>query len=194
MSTKRLRINIIPKTGKHGLSNNVNFLHLLDNDTLVQEQRSSGLTDENWDEGRAQFRNLWEHVSFQQENLFNSSGNGTKFADIPIHDSDADDDNHWHDQDFQMAVGNEGAINSNAGGEFLYHTLLDNLLKEAPTNVDMRTRLDRTEKQTRAWEEQIPRLLDGYLYYKARGFPDPSNDTLLKGGCFTIPTIDFYSA
>ncbi|KAL0567617.1 hypothetical protein V5O48_014382 [Marasmius crinis-equi] len=168
---KRRRVDIAPKTRNgNSISNKINLLTLMGNDDLVQENRSGGSAE-----------NEWTEISFQREGLFNSSGHGTTFDNVPIHDTEAADDKDWHDEDFQMAIGDEGAINSNAGGEFSYQTLLHNLLKDAPAS----------EKQTKAWEEQMPGLVDGYLHYQASGYPDSMDNHILQGECWQIWTMDF---
>ncbi|KAJ8092015.1 hypothetical protein PM082_024251 [Marasmius tenuissimus] len=120
--------------------------------------------------------------------LFNASGQGGLFADIPLYDPTAPDNDDWNDEGFQPALGEEGAVNSHAGGEYDYHTFLSTLLAEAPSRVDLRDRRHRTEERTQAWSRQITRLVDAYLKYQATGCPGEEE---LEGERWRILLVDF---
>ncbi|KAL0575876.1 hypothetical protein V5O48_006098 [Marasmius crinis-equi] len=172
-----------------GLSKGVDFYTALDDDFVEKETTTGGMADEHWNEAKARLRSMWELISYQRQDLFNSSGHGMSFLDVPIYDSSASDNDDWDDIPSAIPVGEEGAINSNAGGEYSYQSFLEELLKEAPRQADMRSRYRRTEEQTDAWAEQMPRLVDGYLSYQASGVP---KDEELEGESWEIACIDFY--
>ncbi|KAL0567338.1 hypothetical protein V5O48_014650, partial [Marasmius crinis-equi] len=172
--------------GGSGLSNGVDFHTAVDDDYVEKQTMVGGRADEQWNEAKARLRIL----SYQRQDLFNSSGHGMSFLDVPIHDSSAPNDDDWDDFEPAIPLGEEGAINSNAGGEFSYQQFLEELLKEAPKQADMRSRHRRTEEQTEAWGEQMPRLVDGYLSFQGSGAPNESD---LDGESWSIACIDFYS-
>ncbi|KAL0566107.1 hypothetical protein V5O48_015913 [Marasmius crinis-equi] len=171
-----------------GLSNNVNFLTAVDDDTYIEESKSHTAPEERWSEAQARWR--ISVISYQQADLFDSSGHGTTFMNVSPHDPNATDDDDWDDTFFPLP-GEEGAINSNAGGELSHQTFLNSLLEQPQARADMRTRHDRTEKQTESWKEQMPRLVDRYLAYQQHGCRNSSDDSIFEGKVWSIPSIDF---
>ncbi|KAL0057440.1 hypothetical protein AAF712_015921 [Marasmius tenuissimus] len=159
------------------LADTVNIITIDDNDNVVEEEHS-GAGENYWSLAKAQLSSMWELLSYQRKELFNSAGHGTSFSDIPIYNPDAPDDNDWNDDDFQIPVGEEGAMHSNAGGEFDYHNFLDTLLSEAPSRINMRERHHRTEH--------------AYLLHQSHGAPDPGDDDLCEGQPWTIARMDLY--
>ncbi|KAK1229011.1 hypothetical protein PQX77_007938 [Marasmius sp. AFHP31] len=151
------------------LSNRVGFITTREDDELLYEQRRGGSYDDIWNEARAQLRRTFDVLMRQRPRLFNSKGPGL-FDEIPVYDPDAPEDDDW--ADFQPALGDEGSLNSNAGGEYSYNTFLSSLLAEAPRRVDMRDRHD----------------LDAYLNYQANGLP---LDDELEGERWGILLVDF---
>ncbi|KAL0057720.1 hypothetical protein AAF712_015635 [Marasmius tenuissimus] len=118
--------------------------------------------------------------------MFDNSQKGL-FSDILIYDPGAPDDDDWNN-DFQLAIGEEGAINSNAGGEFNFHSFLSTLIAEAPRQFDMRDRHYRTKERTKAWDRQLPRLVDAHLKHQATGV---LRDDELENEHWKIPVVDF---
>ncbi|KAL0566356.1 hypothetical protein V5O48_015664 [Marasmius crinis-equi] len=184
MSTKRRRGN-----GEKGLSDTVTYITIDDDDVHYEDHGSGQSEYDRWNEARARLRQLWEAITYQRKDLFNASGLGS-FSDIPFHDQDAADDDDWNDLDL-LVPGEEGAFHSNAGGEFSQEGFLNTLLSEAPSRIDMRDRHFRTEDQTEAWKRRMPRLVDAYLEYKARGAPGGDE---LEGEAWDILTMDFVDA
>ncbi|KAJ8092616.1 hypothetical protein PM082_006941 [Marasmius tenuissimus] len=179
------------RRGHDALADTVNIITIDDDDDVVEEEHS-GAGENYWSLAKAQLSSMWELLSYQRKELFNSAGHGTSFSDIPIYNTDAPDDDDWNDDDFQIPVGEEGAMHSNAGGEFDYHNFLDTLLSEAPSRIDMRERHHRTERQNQSWERQLPRLVDAYLLHQSHGAPDPGDDDLCEGQPWTIARMDLY--
>ncbi|KAJ8074734.1 hypothetical protein PM082_022177 [Marasmius tenuissimus] len=169
-----------------GLSSHVQFLVTKEDDEPVSQQRRGGSYDDQWNEARAQLRRTFNMLSKLHPRMFDTNQNGL-FSDIPIYDPTAPDDDDWND-DFQPAIGEEGAINSNAGGEFNFHTFLSTLIAEAPRQFDMRDRHYRTEQQTQSWDRQLPRLVDAYLRFQATGVP---RDDELEDERWKILVADF---
>ncbi|KAL0063013.1 hypothetical protein AAF712_010144 [Marasmius tenuissimus] len=167
------------------LSNRVSFRITREDDEPIYTQAKGGSYDEMWNEAKAQLRRTFEMLMQQRPRLFNSKGPGL-FSEIPLYDSSAPDDDEW--SDFQPAIGDEGFINSNAGGEFSYNNFLNSLLSEAPRRADMRDRHYRTEEQTQGWTRQMPRLVDAYLKFQHNGLP-PEDE--LEGEQWRILLIDF---
>ncbi|KAK1215200.1 hypothetical protein PQX77_022206 [Marasmius sp. AFHP31] len=167
------------------LSSRVGFITTREDDEPLYEQRKGGSYDDVWNEARAQLRRTFDVLMRQRPRLFNSKGPGL-FDEIPVYDPDAPEDDDW--ADFQPAIGDEGSLNSNAGGEYSYHNFLSSLLAEAPKRVDMRDQYDRTEEQTQGWNRQMPRLVDAYLKFQANGLPQ---DDELEGERWGILLVDF---
>ncbi|KAK1225157.1 hypothetical protein PQX77_011913 [Marasmius sp. AFHP31] len=182
----------MPKQKRHhdALADTVNVITFDEDDELVETEYKDDRRGHQWTEAKAQIRHMWDLLSYQGQDLFNSSSHGTLFSDIPVYNPDAPDDDEWNDDDFQVPVGDEGSFNSNAGGEFGYHTLLNTLLEEAPRHVDMRQRHHRTEDQNQSWQRQLPRLVDAYLRYQSEGSPD--RDEECEGEPWTIVLMEFY--
>ncbi|KAL0058932.1 hypothetical protein AAF712_014375 [Marasmius tenuissimus] len=169
-----------------GLSGHVKFFVTKEDNVPVSEIKRGGSYDDQWNEARAQLRRTFNMLSNLRPRMFDSGQKGL-FSDIPIYDPSAPDDDDWND-DFQPAIGEEGAINSNAGGEFNFHTFLSTLIAEAPKQFDMRDRHYRTEDQTQAWDRQLPRLVDAYLRFQATGVP---RDDELEDEHWKILVADF---
>ncbi|KAL0567199.1 hypothetical protein V5O48_014800 [Marasmius crinis-equi] len=174
-----------------GLSKGVDFYTAVDDDFVEKETMTGGMADEHWNEAKARLRSMWELISYQRQDLFNSSGHGMSFLDVPIYDSSASDNDDWDDWDdlpSVIPVGEEGAINSNAGGEYSYQSFLEELLKEAPRYVifGFHSIILLTQFNSDKW---ICDLVDGYLSYQGSGIP---KDDELEGETWEIPCIDFY--
>ncbi|KAL0058192.1 hypothetical protein AAF712_015142 [Marasmius tenuissimus] len=176
------------RNGTSALSNRVEFIVTREDDEPILEQKKAHSYEEEWNEARAQLQRTFDMLTRRRPRLFGRSGDGTLFSDIPIYDSSAPDDDKWNDEDFQPAVGEEGFINSNAGGEFNYHTFLSSLLAEAPARVDLRDRHHWTEDQTQSWNRQLPRLVNAYMKYQASGIPSEDE---LEGQEWKIRYMDF---
>ncbi|KAJ8087278.1 hypothetical protein PM082_006108 [Marasmius tenuissimus] len=173
-----------------GLSNRVGFYVTREDDEPLVEERRGLSYEEEWNEARAQLRRTFDMLTRRRPRLFNSSEDAGLFSDVPIYDPTAPDDDDWNDLEFQPAVGEEGLITSNAGGEFNYHTFLSSLLAEAPARTDLRDRQHRTEDRNQAWERQMPRLVEAYLKYQANGIP---SDDECEGCEWKIRYLDFES-
>ncbi|KAK1216209.1 hypothetical protein PQX77_021161 [Marasmius sp. AFHP31] len=154
-----------------GLSRGVDFFTTREDDELQYEHRRAGTYEDRWNEAKAQLCRMFDLLSLERPHLFNASGHNG-FSDIPIYNSNAPNDDDWNDDYFQPGIGEEGLINSNAGGEYQYHTLLSSLLKEAPARLDMRDRHYRTEDTTQAWQRQLPRLVDAFMKFHASSVPE----------------------
>ncbi|KAK1215260.1 hypothetical protein PQX77_022136 [Marasmius sp. AFHP31] len=155
-----------------GLSSRVDFI-VTQEDSEPEIQRLRGGTyEERWNEARAQLHRVFNMLTQQRPRLFQTSDEGGLFSEVPLHDTAAPDDDDWEDYQFQPAIGDEGLINSNAGGEYNYHTFLSSLLADAPERIDMRDRHYRTEDRMQSWSRQMARLTDAYLKYQSTGEPD----------------------
>ncbi|KIJ30837.1 hypothetical protein M422DRAFT_234713 [Sphaerobolus stellatus SS14] len=99
--------------------------------------------------------------------------------------------------------GEEGAELSHEGGEYaVYQRLYNDLkrLKKGPKRYENRTRHDRTEIRTRAWETQMDTLTDTYLQWQMEpleAFDAPSPNSwgmrildLHKSRILYFPTLD----
>ncbi|KAL0061126.1 hypothetical protein AAF712_012046 [Marasmius tenuissimus] len=179
------------RTRNDGLSNSVNIISL-DEDYDIVETRATGYGQNYWDEAKARVCSMWELLSYQRNNLFDSSSHGFRFSDIPIYNPDAADDDDWNG-DAPIPIGEEGAMNSHAGGEYNFHTFLSTLLADAPSRIDMRDRHYRTEDQNESWERQLPRLVDAYLDHQVHGPPDSADDDQCEGEPWDITCMDFYA-
>ncbi|EPT04922.1 hypothetical protein FOMPIDRAFT_1045594, partial [Fomitopsis schrenkii] len=80
------------------------------------------------------------------------------------------DDDAWEDEAPPvLPFGEEGMFLSAAGGE---HTIWEEFFKdEKCPRKDARTRRERTHIRTQEWQQQIGRLVDGYLAWKAGIIP-----------------------
>ncbi|KAK1235915.1 hypothetical protein PQX77_000848 [Marasmius sp. AFHP31] len=154
------------------LSSRVDFIVTQEDDEPDIQQMRGGTYEERWNEARAQLHRVFNMLTQQRPRLFRGSDEGGPFSDIPLYDTAAPDDDEWEDLNFQPTIGDEGAINSNAGGEYDYHTFLSSLLADAPERIDMRDRHYRTEERTQSWDRQLERLTDAYLTYQCFGQPD----------------------
>ncbi|EEB91783.1 hypothetical protein MPER_09806, partial [Moniliophthora perniciosa FA553] len=85
--------------------------------------------------------------------------------------------------------GEEGMMNSYAGGEFEYYNLLSSTLQHSQQREDDRTRRDRVEIQNALWDRQLPALVDAYLVFKAKGPPTNTDNA----ETWSINTMDFQS-
>ncbi|KAK1226137.1 hypothetical protein PQX77_010897 [Marasmius sp. AFHP31] len=154
------------------LSSRVDFIVTQEDDDPQIQQMPGGTYEERWNEARAQLHRVFDMLTHQRPRLFRNSDQGGLFSDVPLHDTAAPDDDEWEDYHFQPAIGDEGLINSNAGGEYDYHTFLNSLLADAPERIDMRERHYRTEDRTQSWNRQLPRLADAYLRFQSTGHLD----------------------
>ncbi|TFY55866.1 hypothetical protein EVJ58_g7981 [Rhodofomes roseus] len=78
---------------------------------------------------------------------------------------DAGDKDSWEDEmQPVLPLGEEAMFFSTAGGE---HALWEDFFKDDKTQCyDARTRIDRTLCHIQEWQQQMPRLVDGYLTWK----------------------------
>ncbi|KAK1219024.1 hypothetical protein PQX77_018276 [Marasmius sp. AFHP31] len=183
-SAKRRRLN-------DSLADSVNIISLDDDDNLIHHEYS-GEGQDYWTRARAQLTSVWDLLTYQRRNLFDRNDGGFSFSEVPIYDPGAPDNDEWNDVETCIPVGEEGATNSHAGGEYDMHSLLTSLLDDAPKRIDMRDRRDRTERQTEGWRRQLPRLVDGYLWYQTHGIPDTEGDDFCEGEPWTLRSMDFY--
>ncbi|KAK1229756.1 hypothetical protein PQX77_007171, partial [Marasmius sp. AFHP31] len=95
-------------------------------------------------------------------------------------EEDLDDDGMF----YLPPPGEEGMTFSHAGGEYQEQTLLHSLLSQK-TRQDDRDRADRVERQVKAWELQLPGLVDAYLAFRANG---PAR---LTGQSWSLHAMDF---
>ncbi|EEB93011.1 hypothetical protein MPER_08392, partial [Moniliophthora perniciosa FA553] len=72
----------------------------------------------------------------------------------------------------QFPPGEEGTINSHAGAEYSFEKILSSLLAHKRQRADDRTRSQRVQKTTDAWQDQRPALVRAYLAFKSRGPPE----------------------
>ncbi|KAJ7690879.1 hypothetical protein B0H17DRAFT_1159884 [Mycena rosella] len=80
-----------------------------------------------------------------------------------------DDDDDWLDipTGFNMfPPGEEGLLQSHAGGEVVFHQMMNGI---RPGRGDDRTRSNRIQTQIDAWNAQMDVLVDAYLEYQANG-------------------------
>ncbi|KAK1227511.1 hypothetical protein PQX77_009487 [Marasmius sp. AFHP31] len=173
------------------LADTVNIITFDEDDELV-EFEDSGQGRDYWTYAKAQVRHMWELLSHQRQDLFNSSGHGVAFSDVPIYDPNDPDNDEWNDEHFEIPVGDEGAMNSNAGGEYGFHTFLSSLLEDAPRHIDMRERHFRTEDQNECWQRQLPLIVDAYLRYQAWGTADVADDEECEGEEWEMLSMDFF--
>lgn len=110
--------------------------------------------------------------------------------DVPMeveYAGDCDDD--WEDEEnaglLSFPPGEEGFLQSHAGGEAILHDILDGMtnpcafpsifpafLADLPRKrIDSRTRRDRIKQQVDAWKRQTPILATAYLQWKCSGDP-----------------------
>ncbi|KAL0563027.1 hypothetical protein V5O48_019051, partial [Marasmius crinis-equi] len=82
MSTKRRRTN-----RENGLSDAVTYITIDDDDVHYEDKGSGASEYDLWNKSRARLRQMWEAITYQRKDLFNSSGLGS-FADVPAFDSD----------------------------------------------------------------------------------------------------------
>ncbi|KAK1229996.1 hypothetical protein PQX77_006925, partial [Marasmius sp. AFHP31] len=182
--------------GKHrrnndSLADTVNIITFDDDEELI-EFEDPGEGRDYWTYAKTQVRNMWELLSYQWQGLFNTSGHGVAFSDVPIYNPDDPDDDDWNDESFQIPVGDEGTMNSNAGGEYGFQTFLTSLLEDAPKHIDMRERHFRTEDQNESWQRQLSLVVDAYLEFQTNGPPDADDDEECEGVEWEIRYIDFH--
>jgi hypothetical protein len=116
--------------------------------------------------------------------------------DVPMqvdHTGDSDDD--WEDEEraglLTFPPGEEGFLQSHAGGEAVLHDILDGMTNscafpsvsppsfaDLPSKrIDSRTRRDRIKQRIDAWKRQTPILATVYLRWKCSGDPAPEIDS-----------------
>ncbi|KAK1223141.1 hypothetical protein PQX77_013995 [Marasmius sp. AFHP31] len=179
------------------LANTVNIM-TFDNDNNLVEFEDSGTGRDYWTYAKAQVHNMWEFLSYQQQGLFNSSGHGMAFSDVPIYNPDDPDNDDWNDEPVSIPVGDEGSMNSNAGGEYGFHTFLSSLLEDAP-RYQAWGALEAQDEEDCEGEEWEILSIDFYEYkpQKVRQVWGAltTNETLtnfgLLGGSPNNPTISF---
>ena len=123
---------------------------------------------------------------------------------------DMGNDSDWEDevQDGlrQLPSGEEGFLQSHAGGEAVLQAVMDGitlsyvhpffpffytLILPYRKRVDSRTRKDRIQKRVKAWQLQIPALTEQYLKWKATGRPCNDPSEIEKEASWEIETISF---
>ncbi|KAK1218219.1 hypothetical protein PQX77_019103 [Marasmius sp. AFHP31] len=179
------------RRNNNSLADTVNIWTFDDDDKLV-EFEDAGEGRDYWTFAKAQVCNMWELLSYQRQGLFNSSSHGVAFSDVPIYNPDDPDDDDWNDVHFEIPVGDEGTMNSNAGGEYGFHTFLNSLLEDAPRHIDLRERHYQTQDQNDSWERQLPLLVDAYLRFQAWGPLEAEDDEFCEGEEWEIMSIDFF--
>ncbi|KAL0578052.1 hypothetical protein V5O48_003958 [Marasmius crinis-equi] len=136
-------------------------------------------TPSQWQQQRERFFRMFATLNFESRAHFTADNS------IPLNDLDPswldDDDNEMGS--LPLPPGQEGAFHSYSGGNYHSYsgndsddTLLSALLVNGKRG-DMRSRSDRTQKQTESWKEQMPRLVDAYLYWSRHGIPSPDPST-----------------
>lgn len=104
--------------------------------------------------------------------------------------------------------GEEGMFLSHAGGaEEIIQDLLSQFRTDqyaippsipSPTHqfcrkrADLRTRKDRVQVRTDAWQQQIPRLIKAYLAWNHSGPPDSTATAVNEQGGWEITVVDFF--
>ncbi|KAF9486113.1 hypothetical protein BDN70DRAFT_235965 [Pholiota conissans] len=91
----------------------------------------------------------------------------------PVEASSCDAEDDWEDEQFlgltHLPPGEEGFLQSHAGGEAVLHEIMDGI--SFSKRYDSRTRRDRIQRLVDAWRQQIPRLAIQYLEWKHCGDP-----------------------
>ncbi|KAL0572550.1 hypothetical protein V5O48_009407 [Marasmius crinis-equi] len=136
-----------------------------------------------WQQDRERFYRMFATLNFESRAHF-TAGNSLSMDDLdPSWIDDDDDDDGRGLNSLPLPPGQEGAFHSYEGGNFHSYsgndtdeTLLSALLVTSKRG-DMRTRSDRTQKQTESWGEQMPRLVDAYLYWSRHGILSPDAST-----------------
>ncbi|EEB88783.1 hypothetical protein MPER_13202, partial [Moniliophthora perniciosa FA553] len=151
------------KRKRYGGSAAVTFIYgdPLERDGTEVEQETLSLTTnkEKWEIEQEERRALFSGLSFE--------------AREALADTESDDEGNTNLTDIDINTlplppGQEGILNSNAGGEYDFHTILND-----------RTRADRIQKQVDSWSTQLPALVKSYFAFNARGTPSnwDSEDT-----------------
>ncbi|KAK7039291.1 hypothetical protein VNI00_010196 [Paramarasmius palmivorus] len=166
----------------------------VDGHDIIQRGGISGI-QERWALDEARHRSLFNSMTFSQRDYAaqddqdqssdnedspmdhgegpssqDDTGMGVEVGTIPVYDPNAPDAFEWSDEPPAFPPGEEGVLMSHEGGEYGYHNFLSSF-SDIPRLSDTRTRVDRTEKQTKMWTEQLPYLTDAYLAFKAHGPP-----------------------
>ncbi|KAK7021427.1 hypothetical protein VNI00_017337 [Paramarasmius palmivorus] len=87
-----------------------------------------------------------------------------------------------------IPAGEEGILNSNASGEFQYHSLYASTMNHSDRLGDQQTWEDHIELQNSLWDAQQLLIVQAYLEFKAHGPPVD-----LNVDHFSINVMDFQS-
>ncbi|KAF8167514.1 hypothetical protein B0H34DRAFT_669941 [Crassisporium funariophilum] len=121
---------------------------------------------------------------------------GGQDGDVTMADvgnQDMGDDSDWEDevQDGlrQLPPGEEGFLQSHAGGEAVLQAVMDGitLLK----HIDSQTRKDCIQQRVNAWQRQIPHLAKQYLKWKQEGAPAQETSDMQIGTAWSLETVSF---
>ncbi|KAK7049557.1 hypothetical protein VNI00_005588 [Paramarasmius palmivorus] len=177
---------------RYGSSRSVSFIYgdpvKRNGKPVLQEQVQLTQRKEAWEADRDKAAALFSAMSYPARDTVGDPG--------PAGDYDSDNDSHniTGDTTDSQAIdmsnlppppGQEGLINSHAGGEYDMYTLTSTLTSKTRRSDD-RTRADRIQKQVESWASQLPMIIKSYLAHKARG--TPTNGSIEE--TFTMPVID----
>ncbi|KAI0699213.1 hypothetical protein BC835DRAFT_1412678 [Cytidiella melzeri] len=172
--------------GKHGgLSSRVNVRVSRNGRSVKQQKRTLNVTGAAKARNDAQIQARLAGLSTEQRELMH----GNDFADYEA--MDVDDPQEKFRAMMNIPAGDEGTVESSAGGELeICQEILDQL-HVTGKRFDPRTRRDRTHLNNIAWSEQMEALVDAYLLWRrdplvteAGGYEDTRN--------LEIATIDFF--
>ncbi|ESK81039.1 hypothetical protein Moror_3554 [Moniliophthora roreri MCA 2997] len=150
------------KTRRYGASSSVSFIYgdPLERDRMEIEHEtlSMATTRDEWEIEKEERRALFSGLSFEAREALVDTGS----------DNDGNDDRDINT--LPLPPGQEGILNSNAGGEYDFHTLLTALTTRTRL-ADDRTRADRIQKQVDSWSLQLPALFKSYTTFSVHGAP-----------------------
>ncbi|CAK5261820.1 unnamed protein product [Mycena citricolor] len=112
-------------------------------------------------------------------------GSGPEIEDVDMIDATtaslSADWEDWEDSGVlyqTLPPGEEGSLHSHAGGERLWHGMMDNMRSG---RGDSRIRSDRILRQNESWNAQMPQLADAYLHFKANDTGNTDSEAI-RGG------------
>ncbi|KDR71992.1 hypothetical protein GALMADRAFT_74454 [Galerina marginata CBS 339.88] len=112
---------------------------------------------------------------------------------LDIGDQDMGNDSDWEDevQDGlrQLPPGEEGFLQSHAGGEAVLQAVMDGITLSK--HIDSRTRKNRIQQRINAWQRQIPHLAEQYLKWKHEGAPVLGDSDTEVETVWSLETVSF---